>query len=284
VSRGQLGGIDRRRAVRIAVNVGVVALGGVIVAGLFGLQGVQPEHSALWWMLATLSGLALVAFQVRRAYSDSKQLEAADQEVNNLRIAVKDSLLPVAIQLAEMPAQGIVARLDEVTSLCDQATVRLAVLLLRHIPHARANVFVLNRSETKLIPLSTSAGDLPEPLDSERQPAARAALNWVLEGGKPRIVNDAGSLPPEDWGVDVDTPYGAYVAVVIRSRRYVYGMLTVDAPRTENVTFTDTDVQTIKLVAGLLAIGFATTYIDAPTDSAWSSASRLSSRYEHSST
>ncbi|MFD4422133.1 GAF domain-containing protein [Agromyces sp. NPDC058484] len=264
MNRDRFGWVDRRRAARITVNVGVVALGGVIVAGLFGLQGVQPLLTGLWWILATVVGLCLVGFQVWRAYRDAQDLDATDHEINNLRIAVKDSLLPIALLLAEMPALESVARLSAIKTLCDQATVRLAVLLLHHIPHARANVFVLDPSNTKLIPLSTSAGDYPDSLDGELQPAARAVLKWVLEGGKPRVVNSARSLPPEDGGVETDAPYGAYVAVVIRSQPFVYGMLTVDAPPTKPVTFTDTDVQTIKLVAGLLAIGFATAYIDPP--------------------
>ena len=245
-----------RRWLRIGLNIGIPAVVAVVVgvwASGSDLLG-WPKPVVFWLTVVLLIAAAVI--QVWRGVVDDRDIATTDDEVNDLRIAMKDSLLPPASLLAELPGMTKGKREEHVKRVAHKATEVLAFLLLKHVNDIRANLFVLNQRNDRLAPLVWSGhGDEPHPFVAGTAKGDDALQRVKI--GEPLFCEDIREDPPAG-GARADAPYVAFISVPVRGGGFSYGMLTVDAPKRS--AFTDTDLQTVRVVAEMLAVGFATTF------------------------
>ncbi|TFC93015.1 MULTISPECIES: hypothetical protein [Cryobacterium] len=248
----------RARSGRVILDVAIPLVLGALGVLIFEAPNILPKATTqLYWAGAGLL-VATVALQVFRALRADRLITTTDNEVNDLRIAMKDSIAPVARLLAEMPNLSAGVKRRHVVRVADKVTSVTAYLLLAHIPRVRANVFVLNVAGDELVHESTSGeGDDPGPFAAGTV-AGDIALAWTKAGGEPFIVEDTHADPRP--GIRNDARYRSFVSVVIRSGDYSYGMLTVDSPVEGSFAEGSTSVEIAKVVAELLAVGYASAY------------------------
>lgn len=246
---------------RIAANVGVPIAFGVLGSGLFEANTIWPAGVWVLYIGGTIGLLTLGAIQWVRAYRDAVAIATTDSEINDLRIAVKESIAPIAILLSEMPNLTEGAKRKHVQRVADKATSVTAHLLLLHIPQVRANVFVLNQAGTALQFESTGgAGDPPGSFELG-QPDGDVALAWVKAAGEPLVVADVSkNQTPGSETRPGSRRYQSFVSVVIRSGPYSYGMVTIDSPKADAFTVGSVEVEIAKVIAELLAVGYAGAY------------------------
>jgi hypothetical protein len=248
----------RARRGRIALDVAIPLLLSAASVLIFEGASIWPDAKVFIYIAGAVLVIATVALQVVRAVRADRLIETTDDEVNDLRIAMKDSISPVARLLAEMPNLSAGVKRRHVVRVADKATSVTAYLLLAHIPKVRVNVFVMNVAGNELQHESTSGeGDDPGPF-SAGTVAGDIALDWTKAGGDPFIVED--TLTDQRPGIRADSRYRSFVSVVIRSGDYSYGMLTVDSPVEGSFSEGSTSVEIAKVVAELLAVGYASAY------------------------
>ena len=252
----------RRRGWRIALDVAIPLVSGVVAVLTFEAANLWPKGVWVLYIGGAAVLLGTVALQIVRAIRADALITTTDDEVNDLRIAMKDSIAPLARLLAEMPNLTPGEKRKQIALVAEKATSVTAYLLLAYIPKVRANVFVLNAAGDSLMHESTNgAGDEPGPFQAGTV-AGDLALAMTIAGDLPFIVeNTATDLRA---GIRRDARYRSFVSVVIRSGDYSYGMLTVDTPEKDMFTSEDTKVSTsveiAKVVAALLAVGYASAY------------------------
>ncbi|TFD13145.1 hypothetical protein E3T26_10340 [Cryobacterium sp. TMT1-21] len=240
---------------RVALDVGIPAL--MVVAGTVAFEAgsIWPSQAAFLFWTGVGVLVLLVLAQIMRAVRANRLIATTDTEINDLRLAMKNSIAPVARLLAGMPNLSPGAKRKHVLRVADKATSVTAYLLLRYIPKVRANVFALNEAGTVLVLESHGGdGDPPNSFDTSTE-AGRIALAWTQTGGEPLVVADTATDTRP--GISNDSRYRSFVAVVIRSGPYSYGMLTIDSPEPDAFTEGSTEVETAKVVAELLAVGYA---------------------------
>jgi hypothetical protein len=239
----------RARRGRIALDVAIPLLLSAASVLIFEGASIWPDAKVFIYIAGAVLVIATVALQVVRAVRADRLIETTDDEVNDLRIAMKDSISPVARLLAEMPNLSAGVKRRHVVRVADKATSVTAYLLLAHIPKVRVNVFVMNVAGNELQHESTSG---------EGAVAGDITLDWTKAGGDPFIVED--TLTDQRPGIRADSRYRSFVSVVIRSGDYSYGMLTVDSPVEGSFSEGSTSVEIAKVVAELLAVGYASAY------------------------
>lgn len=155
-------------------------------------------------------------------------------------------------------------RLIALKRVADRAAEALAIYLLRH-DDLRANVFQITEDQALLEMIGH--GGAREPAGDFRtdRDAGKRNLDWILDGGSPRVIADMRKGAPPDADPNHRGGYLSYVSVTISSKQYGYGMLSVDSPEAE--IFTDADVEMIKVISRELAIAFAIVYSSPATAS-----------------
>ena len=246
-----------RRRVRVVLNVALPALIAGAVTLVFNASKVAPGNEVTIFVIGAVLIAAGILFQVWRAISDDMQVQLMDSDANDMFIAMKSSLFPLAQLLSEMPNQSETERREKIKEVAGKATEVLAYLLLKHVPRVRANVFILNPENTRLsAPWSSSVtGERPGTFYLGGASAENALTR--VKAGTELVVDDVETDPPPGFSYD-DPPYRSFVSIPMTASGYSYGMVTVDSPKPG--VFTVTDVETVRVVAKLLAVGFAAAY------------------------
>lgn len=247
------------RWLRITFDVTGPILIAFTLTGLFEASRIWTSPHWLLYVGGILFLGLLVFFQIYRGIWAEKLATITDDELNNLRIAVKDSIWPISNMLAEMPSSSIENRRSQVVQIADKTTSVTAFLLLKHIPEVRVNVFVLNPDCDALMRESSNgATPFPEPFDATTK-HGQIALEWVKEAkSDPWVVADTQNNKRP--GINRSARYRSFVSVVIRSGDFSYGMLTADSPQVDAFEEHGTPVEIAKLMAELLAVGYAIAY------------------------
>ncbi|AWB88118.1 hypothetical protein C3E77_15185 (plasmid) [Mycetocola zhujimingii] len=237
------------------LDVAIPAVMAGASAVMFEAGTIWPTQSEfLFWAAAAVLLISLV-IQIIRGVRANRLIATTDSEIADFRLAMKDSIAPMARLLAEMPQLTPTLKRQQAKRVADKATAAAAHILLKHIPKVRANVFVLNGAATVLAHESTGgAGDDPKDFDTSTQ-AGKIAIAWAKAGGPPLVVADTEN--ERRPGISKTSRYRSFVSVVIRSGPYSYGMLTIDSPEPDAFTEGSTEVETAKVLAELLAVGYA---------------------------
>ena len=77
----------------------------------------------------------------------------------------------------------------------------------------------------------------------------------MLNTHKAVLYDDVDEQPPQGWDPTHTHGYRCFVRAPIRSKRHIYGMLTVDTP--EPGTLGETDAELLSTVTTILAAGYA---------------------------
>ncbi|MFJ3383343.1 MULTISPECIES: GAF domain-containing protein [unclassified Curtobacterium] len=212
---------------------------------------------------ALLVFVAVVVWQVLRARRSATVRAAAEEAgasaLAAYEVAVQYGFGQIATRLTRFAAHDPVVRRGELGAFADRAAAALAYYLLPHVPDVRANVYLLSKRLDALEPIGHGgAGDTAGTFRAGT-PYGDRNLEWVLDGGAPRVVGDRESdVDAVDDAPDFDPRYRSYVAVVIRGEGYSFGMLTVDCPTPG--AFTDLDVRNIGVVAQYVAVACTLTF------------------------
>lgn len=240
---------------RVVLDIGIPSLMAVASAVMFEAGNLWPKQAVLlFWAAASVLVLSL-ALQIVRGVRANQLIATTDSEIADVRIAMKNGIAPIARLLAEMPNLTPTVRRVQAKRVAEATTAAAAWMLLKHIPDVRANVFVLNSTATVLDHEATAGyGDPPKAFDTTTD-AGKIALAWTKAGDVPLVVanTDTDKRP----GISKISRYRSFVSVVIRSGPYSFGMLTIDSPEVEAFTEGSTEVETAKVLAELLAVGYA---------------------------
>ncbi|PZE68982.1 hypothetical protein DEI83_03550 [Curtobacterium sp. MCBD17_021] len=210
------------------------------------------------WLV--VSGLvvfvAVVLWQVLRARHAARARASAEETgaaaLAAYEVAVQYGFGQIATRLARFSGHDPVVRRTELSAFADRAAAALAFYLLPHVPDVRANVYLLAPALDALEPIGHGgAGDTAGTFRAGT-PYGDRNLEWVLQGGPPRVVGDRESdVDAEDDDPEFEPRWRSYVAVVVRSEDYSFGMLTVDSPAPD--AFVDLDVRNVAVIAEFVA-------------------------------
>ena len=207
-------------------------------------------------------GAAVVAQVVRARRSDAARRAAEESAADVEReqsTAVRYAFTQIASRLVRFTELPRRERRSELPGFADRVAVALAFYLLPGVPDVRANVYQLSADLAALEPIGHGGAGDTAGVFRAGTPYGDRNLEWVLVGGAPRVVGDRTA----DVDVDQDLPdfeprYTSYVAVVIRSDEFSFGMLTVDSPAPD--AFSELDTKNVAMMASFLAVAFSLTY------------------------
>ncbi|WP_146236687.1 GAF domain-containing protein [Curtobacterium sp. MCBD17_030] len=219
------------------------------------LVGVPVERA--WLVVSALVVfVAVVVWQVLRARRGARARASAEDTgaaaLAAYEVAVQYGFGQIATRLTRFATHDPVTRRIELGGFADRAAAALAFYLLPHVPDVRANVYLLSTALDALEPIGHGgAGDTAGTFRAGT-PYGDRNLEWVLQGGPPRVVPDRESdVDAEDDDPEFAPRWRSYVAVVVRSEDYSFGMLTVDSPAPG--AFTDLDVRNVAVIAEYVA-------------------------------
>jgi GAF domain-containing protein len=226
---------------------------------LISIRADFPGDEVRFFIIGALLASTGVVLQVVAGWRSDSRANVADSDVADLRVAMKDALVPLTNRISELPNLTPKARLARVQGIADYAALALATLLLSHLKGARANVYRLESDASAMRLLGTGGrGDKPGEFHRGSE-ASDSALERVKQG-KRLIVKDMAVDPPPGSNRS-HYEYTSFVSLPIMSAGdevFAYGMVTVDSPEPD--AFSDTDVHTIAVVAELMAIVLALAY------------------------
>jgi hypothetical protein len=210
-----------------------------------------------WLVVSALAVfVAVVVWQVLRARRGARARASAEDTgaaaLAAYEVAVQYGFGQIASRLTRFATHDPVTRRIELGGFADRAAAALAFYLLPHVPDVRANVYLLSPTLDALEPIGHGgAGDTAGTFRAGT-PYGDRNLEWVLQGGPPRVVPDRESdVDAEDDDPEFAPRWRSYVAVVVRSEDYSFGMLTVDSPAPG--AFTELDVRNVAVIAEYVA-------------------------------
>lgn len=219
--------------------------------------------ASLWWILPG-SGilLAAAALEVSRQWwrrSFEQDIEtAANKRVIDLAARhslLADTFAEIASAAADMADMAKPTRIVAFGELVNQAVGAIAWVVHQDVPGLRAVVYAVDDDGEGLSMVRwTSRGHRAAPNNfvsgTERAEKALA----LLERGGTLFVDDIAKASPDEWAGSGDG-YNTFITSVIASPTGSYGILTVDAPQTDDLT--EDDENDLRLIAGILAMIFA---------------------------
>jgi GAF domain-containing protein len=216
-----------------------------------------PVSKAVLVIVALAVFVGVVVWQaVRARRTAAARRRAEDAGATALaayEVAVQYGFGQIATRLTRFAAHDHATRRSELGAFADRAAAALAFYLLPHVPDVRANVYLLAPSLDALEPIGHGGAGDTAGVFHAGTPYGDRNLDWVLQGGPPRVVGDRESdVDAVDDEPDFDPRYRSYVAVVIRGEGYSFGMLTVDCPTPD--AFTDLDVRNVGVVAQYVGV------------------------------
>jgi len=216
-----------------------------------------------WWFLVGAVVLVVVVFLevVRHRWRQTFERDveaAANQRVIDL--AARHSLLAdtfaeitsAAADLADMRKAERSAAFGE---LVNQAVTAIAWVVHEDIPGLRAVVYKVDDDGEGLTVVRWNSRGYrlsPNPFVPGTERAIKALA--LLERGGSLFVDNIANAPADEWAGS-GVGYNTFITSVISSPTGSYGLLTVDAPETDDLT--EDDENDLRLIAGVLAMIFA---------------------------
>jgi len=219
--------------------------------------------ASLWWILpGSVILLAAVSLEVSRQWwrrSFEQDIEtAANKRVVDLAARhslLADTFAEITSAAADMADMAKPARIAAFGELVNQADGAIVWVVHQDVPGLRAVVYAVDDDGDGLSMVRwRSRGHRAAPNNfvpgTER---AEKALP-LLERGGTLFVDDIAKASLDEWAGSGDG-YNTFITSVIASPTGSYGLLTVDAPQTDDLT--EDDENDLRLIAGILAMIFA---------------------------
>jgi hypothetical protein len=230
----------------------------VTIASALGLicQTNYKETSNGFWLVGSVFCVALGAASVPffRHLDESRQASELDKYQDQVNDAL-EPLLHQSIKLSE--SSSLPLRHKHLSEL-----VRASIETARHVVgqgRVRATYYRVHphvgRARERLSPEShTGRGTTPQSVFAKGTPEGDHMFK-VLNANGVVFVPDAASCDLPGWNPKRERDYSTFIAVPVRSKRKIYGMLTVDAPDVGDLRAGD--VKFVKCVGLVLAAGIA---------------------------
>jgi hypothetical protein len=216
-----------------------------------------------WWFipggfaLLAVASIEIVRYNWRRSFK--RDVEAA----TNMRVvdlAARHSLLAdtfaeIASAAADMASMAKPNRIAASKDLVKQVVNAIAWIVHEDVPGLRAVVYEVNDDDAGLSVVRWSSRGhraAPNPFEPGTDRAIKALA--LLNRGGSLFVDDIANAPADEWAGS-GVGYNTFISSVIESPTGAYGLLTVDAPLTDDLT--EDDENDLRLIAGILAMIFA---------------------------
>ena len=230
--------------------------------------------ASVWWFIpGGLAVLAVVLLEIvrhrwRRSFDQDNEAAAtqrvADIEASaNLRIVdlalrhsvLADTFAEITSAAADMADLGKAARTATFGELVNQAVTAIAWVVHKDVLGLRAVVYEVDSSGEGLTVVRSNSNGYrlpPNPFVPGTDRAIKALA--LVERGGTLFVDDIANAPADEWAGS-GVGYNTFISSVIASPTGSYGLLTVDAPETDDLT--EDDENDLRLIAGILATIFA---------------------------
>jgi len=251
------------------------------------LRRLFPNLWAAVWLLAGVSGVLLTYFRntlekrpfgwvtvplsvvffaaawlaqrldkIRSEEEKTSDLRDANEQARQMFVGVSDVLRPLAVLLLDV--------VDMSCSVADRRNAMgklrlgcvVAVAELSAPQRARSCLFEFGDDCKTLVPKEHHGrSDVPTSRFNLGADTPYVEIVTMLNTHKAVLYDDVDEQPPQGWDRTHTHGYRCFVRAPIRSKRHIYGMLTVDAP--EPGTLGETDAELLSTVATILAAGYA---------------------------
>jgi len=216
-----------------------------------------------WWFIP--GGIALLAvvflevvrYNWRRSFKQDVEA-AANKRVVDLSARhslLADTFAEIASAAADMAGMARKDRIAASKDLVKQVVNAIAWIVHEDVPGLRAVVYEVDEDGEGLSVVRWSSRGhraAPNPFEPETDRAVKALA--LLKRGGSLFVDDIASAPVDEWAGS-GVGYNTFISSVIESSTGAYGLLTVDAPLTDDLT--EDDENDLRLIAGILAMIFA---------------------------
>ena len=216
-----------------------------------------------WWFL--LGGVVLLAvvfleivrYRWRRSFEQDIE-EAANQRVVDLSARhslLADTFAEITSAAADMADMGKAARTATFGELVNQTVTAIAWVVHADVLGLRAVVYEVDADGEGLTVVRWNSRGYrlpPNPFAPGTDRAIKALA--LLEHGSSLFVDDIAKAPADEWAGS-GVGYNTFISSVIATPTGAYGLLTVDAPETDDLT--EDDENDLRLIAGILAMIFA---------------------------
>lgn len=228
----------------------------LLLAGLVGplvaLRATFPGWEIPFLIAAAVALITAIVLQVRRAMAESRRTASVEQAGEHLRKSLRDTLVPLAGHIAEIPALMPSQRLTHMRLPAKAATVALFALVSERSPGVRATVYDLDVELQQMTWMAyTGRGEKPGNFTAGTK-KGDAALSFV-RGGRPVIYENLDSESPE-WYDPERTSYKTFASCPIWTNQGAYGMVTIDAPEANSLT--EGDKYLVEVVAEIMSMAF----------------------------
>jgi len=218
---------------------------------------------SLWWLAPggalLLAGafFEIVRHQWRRGFERDIET-AANKRVLDLserHSLLADTFAEISSAAADMAGMAKADRIAASKDLVKQVVTAIAWIVHEDVPGLRAVVYEVNDDDQGLSVVRWSSRghrSTPNPFEPGTDRAIKALA--LLKRGGSLFVDDIANAPADEWAGSGDG-YNTFISSVIESPTGAYGLLTVDAPLTDDLT--EDDENDLRLIAGILAMIFA---------------------------
>lgn len=216
---------------------------------------------SVWFFIAgAVAAAAAIVLQLgqnswRRSIERQRDLDTTNglEALVEQHGIVADAFSEIATAAAQMADMGKTDRETQFKVLVTQAVNAIAWVVHGDVPGLRAVVYSVTDAGTRMVPIAwTSVGHRKPPTPFEPGTDRGEKALAVLHRGESLFVDDI-SKAPELWAGSGDG-YNTFITTPITSRTDAYGLLTVDAPLTDDLT--EEDENDLRLIAGILAMVF----------------------------
>jgi transcriptional regulator with GAF, ATPase, and Fis domain len=216
-----------------------------------------------WWFipggisLLAVAFIEIVRFNWRRSFK--REVEAAANkrvlELSARQSLLADTFAEITSAAADMAGMGKSDRIATSKDLVKQVVNAIAWIVHEDVPGLRAVVYEVDDNDQGLAVVRWSSRGhrlAPNPFVPGTDRAIKALA--LLNRGGSLFVDDIANAPADEWAGS-GVGYNTFISSVIESSTGAYGLLTVDAPLTDDLT--EDDENDLRLIAGILAMIFA---------------------------
>ncbi|TFC29172.1 hypothetical protein E3O55_09870 [Cryobacterium sp. MDB1-18-2] len=230
--------------------------------------------TSAWWLIpGGLASLAVVVLEIvryrwRRSFDEDTEKAAAlrlaeteaaaNQRVVDLALrhsVLADTFAEITSAAADMADMGKADRKALFGELAKQAVNAIVWVVHADVAGLRAVVYEVNDNDDGLDMVRWNSNrhrTRPNPFVPGTNRAIKALD--LLKRGESVFVDDIANASANEWAGS-GVGYNTFITSVIASPTGSYGLLTVDAPETDDLT--EDDENDLRLIAGILAMIFA---------------------------
>lgn len=207
---------------------------------------------------ALATGLAFLIPQARQVISSRSEATAEEREIDarvETRVAMNDALDPVLRLLGALALEPDAVVRNQMRAQAIPLVLKTASEFIGP-DRSRACWFRLEAGPPKQLVPDQFAGRAGSPSTTftESTASGDAAIGMVL-ADEDLLCEDIESTPPPGWDSTKQRDYATFISVSVIAGDTAYGMLTLDALETGDLT--EEDKGLLRLLAGVLAVALS---------------------------